>query len=131
MKAPRMFVSLTAFLITAAAMQAFAGSGAQAKPKAPLPGIKSYNFSATPKVLRWRCLRLWKGRYWRQQRFYGCDEISGVPFRVTCVWRGRAAAPFCVVMRGQSGGPAGGGSHGGPRTGGNVGRFGGMLSARP
>ena len=114
MKAPRMFTLLSAGMIAAGMLLSITSGTGLAAPKAPLPGIKSYNFSASPKKLRWLCFRYWKGRYWRKQEFYGCDELKikkGKPLRVTCHWRGLTAAPVCVVSRAQ---PAGGGGNGSP-----------------
>ncbi len=125
MKAPRIPTMTTVGMFIAAIFAVAATGVAQAAAKPPLPGIKSYNFSASPKALRWRCHRLWKGRYWRKRHFYGCDELKikvGKPFRVMCTWRGLTAAPICVVSRNQ---PAGGGGNGSPSGGSNGGQSGG------
>ncbi|HFB98735.1 MAG TPA: hypothetical protein ENJ62_06310, partial [Bryobacterales bacterium] len=69
--------------ITAAAAIALAGTLYSATPAVSagkqvqiLPGVKGYNFKASPSKLRRLCVNYWKGRYWRQKPFYGCDEIQ-------------------------------------------------------
>jgi len=74
-------------VITAAAAIAMAGTLYFVTPAVSagkqvqiLPGVKGYNFKASPSKLRRLCVNYWKGRYWRQKPFYGCD---GIKFR----WR--------------------------------------------
>ena len=38
-----------------------------------LPGVKGYNFNASPNKLRRLCRNTWGGRYWHVGRHYGCD----------------------------------------------------------
>ena len=135
MKAPRMFTLLSAGMIAAGMLLSVSSSTGLAAPKAPLPGIKSYNFSASPKKLRWLCFRYWKGRYWRKQEFYGCDELKikmARPYRVVCRRSLTSANIICVVTSALPAGGGGGGSReGGQATRRTGGFIGGPLSARP
>ena len=74
-------------VITATAAIALAGTLHSATPALSagqqvqlLPKVKGYNFKASPSKLRRLCVNYWKGRYWRQKPYYGCD---GIKFR----WR--------------------------------------------
>ncbi len=100
----------TAGMLFAAAPAEAAGSGTQI-----LPGVKGYNFKASPSKLRRLCVNYWKGRYWRQKPFYGCD---GVKFRY---WRFdidcRDNRPCVISHRAPIMGPDGGDGHRGGRNG--------------
>ena len=52
-----------------------------------LPGVKGYNFNASPAALRRLCRNSWGGRYWKVGPAYGCDKISrkGQKFRIQCL----------------------------------------------
>ncbi len=60
-----------------------------------LPGVKGYNFKASPSKIRRLCVNYWKGRYWRQKPFYGCDGIRfrNRHFRINC----HEFAANCVI----------------------------------
>ncbi len=72
-----------------------------------LPGVKGYNFKASPSKIRRLCVNYWKGRYWRQKPFYGCDGIKfrWRHWRVTC---GPLTTNCIISMRSEAMGPDGG-----------------------
>ncbi len=100
---------MIALLAVAAAGAAFVITPAPAQAAGKtvyLPGVKGYNFKASPNKIRRLCINFWKGRFWYQKPFYGCD---GVKFR----WRHwrvdcHLATRNCVIsMRAPTMGPDG------------------------
>jgi len=72
-----------------------------------LPGVKGYNFKASPSKVRRLCINYWKGRFWYRKPFYGCDGIKfrWRHWRVNC----HTLARVCVIShRAPAMGPDGG-----------------------
>ena len=51
-----------------------------------LPRVKGYNFKASPSKIRRLCINFWKGRFWYQKPYYGCDGVkfNNRRYRVGC-----------------------------------------------
>jgi hypothetical protein len=70
-----------------------------------LPGVKGYNFNASPAKMRRLCRNRWGGRYWHAGRYYGCDDIvyKGNRFEIRCLVpkaHSRYENP-CIIKRGE------------------------------
>ncbi len=67
--------SIPAIIGAALVMAAAFATPGMAK-KNILPGVKGYNFNASPDKLRRLCRNTWGGRYWHVSRHYGCDGAA-------------------------------------------------------
>ncbi len=95
-----------AMLAAVAALPLVLAGPSQAAQKAQvLPGVKGYNFNATPGKLRRLCKTRWGGRYWRVGAYYGCDNVKreGWFYRIKClVSRAHSKEFRCVLTQVES-----------------------------
>ncbi len=80
----------------------FAGPSQAAQKMHVLPGVKGYNFNASPGKLRRLCKTRWGGRYWRVGAYYGCDNVKTQWwfYRIKClVSKAHSKYESCVITR--------------------------------
>jgi len=94
------FRTIALLAVIAAAPLVISGPSLAVSGAQVLPGVKGYNFNASPHRLRRLCKTRWGGRYWRVGAYYGCDNVKRENwfYRIKClVSKAHTKYESCVI----------------------------------